>query len=145
MDDWRGWIRYFQYENIQNRKDLTFLQAGSLDTSEILNPEFGVWETGPTLPIDSKAGCAVTLNDEETKHLLVPGETANGQTWTYDWLGSRTWEDAGTLSVAGNFNFKCTRVLVENGARDLVVVAGGRFTDVALATIDIYNIASGTW
>ena len=67
MDDWRGWIRYFQYENIQKKKDLIFLYAGSLDTSEILNPEFGVWETGPTLLIDSKAGCAVTLNDEETK------------------------------------------------------------------------------
>ena len=116
-----------------------------MDTSEILSPETGKWETGPTLPIYSKTGCAVTLNNQETKHLLVPGGTANGQTWTYDWLGSKAWEDAGTLSVAGNFNFKCTRVLVENGARDIVVVAGGRLNDASLVTVDIYNIASGTW
>ena len=111
-------------------------------TSEILNPETGLWEDGPALPISFKLGCAIALNDEESKHLAVPGQTA--ETYTYDWLGSQVWEPAGDRSQIGN-SFACTRALVEGGAREVVVVAGGKTFGLSMTTVDFYNIQSGSW
>ena len=50
----------------------------------------------------------------------------------------------GSISFARD-SLGCTRVIVEKASRKVVVIAGGWTAPTALATVDIYDIASGTW
>ena len=115
--------------------------AGTRNNSELFNVVTQRWEVGPELPENFKLGCAVSLNAEDTKHLLLTGDSENA--WIFDWLGSMTWEHAGYRSSDAD-SFVCTRAMVENGSRDVVVVAGGR-TAICHNTVDIFDISSGTW
>ena len=70
-----------------------------LQTSEYLSSSTHEWTPGPAIPKAVQAGCAVVLNNEGTKHLLVGGQTPDyvrsKDAFFYDWEGSRAWENAG--------------------------------------------------
>ena len=104
-----------------------------------------MWETGPPLPQSLDKGCVVALNDNGTKHILIGAFTAN--VWTYDWdedISTRAWHPAPARSTDSEFA-KCTRVLLDGGTSDVVVVAGGRVAGEPVSTVDIYNILTRLW
>ena len=111
--------------------------------SELYNDNTGKWEAGPELPSNAhNRGCLVALNQDESKHLLVPEDILDS--YTYDWEGTQQWEAAGNRAKLRLY-FRCTRVTIAGGTRDVVVVAGGTFGGIPLKDVEIYNIQSNTW
>ena len=61
--------------------------------------------------------CLVSLNNEETQHLLVGGRMSNAatdKTWRYDWKASSpAWIDAGRLGM-NLLKHKCVRTKLQD-------------------------------
>ena len=84
----------------------------------------------------------MALNDEETKHLLLPGETELA--WTIDWLGQNEWV-ATEPRTARSHSFACTRASIQDGSREVVITAGGFEATTCHDTVEVYDIQTGIW
>ena len=84
----------------------------------------------------------VALNMDETKHLLVSENIL--ESYTYDWEGTQQWEPTGNRAKS-RVHFRCTRVTLVGGTRDVVVVAGGLFAGTPVMDVELYNVQSNSW
>ena len=105
------------------------------------------WIQGPSLPFPVTEGCIISLNDEESMHMLVGGGVTSTQylqrAYIYNWNDTvPSWEDAGALSQPRK-TLACARVTLDIG--EVVVAAGGWVYPNIVPVTDIYNIASETW
>ena len=92
--------------------------------------------------------CVASINDDGTKHLLVGGINmpTTTETYIFDWNDQTLgWTPVGNLPVAVNYP-SCVRATIENGSKDVVVVAGGSTTtNGASDAVQIYEISSEIW
>lgn len=109
---------------------------------------------GPKIPTNIRydSSCIVALNKQETAHLLVAPRMTHHPSlaFTYDWgEESPQWKQTSdVMPVPIRASFECTRVLVQGGTRDLVVVAGGKIRGTAskaVRNVNLYDINTGTW
>ena len=116
-------------------------------TTEYLDAD-GQWHYGPPLDHSLSKHCMVTLDDDETQHLVTGGFSGEFQDRTFvnDWnLPELGWLDFGRLTVA-RAGLACTKIELVDGPRH-VLAAGG--ADVSMASgggaVDIFDITTRTW
>ena len=54
-----------------------YIDTPTVATTELYQKEGRLWESGPELIFPVAEGCVIALDDAETRHLLVGGQTSS--------------------------------------------------------------------
>ena len=110
-----------------------------LSTAELYDPASGTWTSASFTPRSPRANHTATLLPDG--RVLVTGGYGSPSAVVYDPV-SNTWTETGSMSIARYFH---AAALLPNGK---VLVTGGRGStgdNVAKASAELYNPATGTW
>ena len=105
-----------------------------------------MWVPGPNLPTPLVDFCIVSLNDQETEHLLVYGNINRPDDKT--WINK--YPDNAWTQIPNNIMYPlaysaCARGMIEGKSREVVVVVGYASETSGLTEAFIFDVRRKVW